>query len=64
MSNQSQTCEACGARLPANPPGGPCPARLVRSAIGQPAEVESKVELGRDAFHRVPISGAVGGAVE
>src|SRR5437870_8425283 len=36
MSNQSQTCEVCGARLPANAPGEPCPACLVRSAIGQP----------------------------
>src|SRR5437870_3161524 len=36
MSNQPQTCEVCGARLPANSPGEPCPACLVRSAIGQP----------------------------
>src|SRR5947207_33730 len=36
MSNPSQTCEVCGARLPANAPGEPCPACLVRSAIGQP----------------------------
>src|SRR5256712_5472843 len=36
MTNQSQTCEVCGARLPANAPGEPCPACLVRSAIGQP----------------------------
>src|SRR5262252_2002814 len=36
MSNESQTCEVCGARLPANAPGGPCPACLVRNAIGQP----------------------------
>src|SRR5712692_7618195 len=30
-------CEVCGARLPANAPGEPCPACLVRMAIGQPA---------------------------
>src|SRR5438874_817020 len=36
MSNESQTCEVCGARLPANAPDGPCHACLVRSAIGQP----------------------------
>src|SRR5881409_1096131 len=35
MSDQSQTCEVCGARLPANAPGEPCPACLVRSALGQ-----------------------------
>src|ERR1043166_6199302 len=35
MSNESQTCEVCGARLPANAAGGPCPACLVRSAIAQ-----------------------------
>src|SRR5882672_4727233 len=29
-------CQVCGARLPANAPGEPCPACLVRSAIGQP----------------------------
>src|SRR5437773_956084 len=40
MSNQPQTCEVCGARLPADATG-PCPACLVRSAIGQPTEVES-----------------------
>src|SRR5438552_687281 len=39
MSNES--CEVCGARLPANAPGGPCPACLVRSAIGQPDEMGS-----------------------
>src|SRR5437016_6268293 len=43
MSNQSQTCEVCGARLPANAPVGPCPACLVRSAIGQPIELGSPV---------------------
>src|SRR5438876_4729570 len=36
MSNESQTCEVCGARLPANATGEPCPACLVRSAIDQP----------------------------
>src|SRR5689334_2531521 len=36
MSSESQTCEVCGARLPANAAGGPCPACLVRSAIAQP----------------------------
>src|SRR5689334_11068385 len=36
MSNPPQTCEVCGARLPANAPGEPCPACLVRSALGQP----------------------------
>src|SRR6059036_442355 len=38
MTNQSQTCEVCGARLPANAPREPCPACLVRSAIGQPQD--------------------------
>src|SRR6266542_2239454 len=42
MSNQSQTCEVCGARLPANAPGGPCPVCLVRSAIGQPQDPPPK----------------------
>src|SRR5262249_41448404 len=37
----SQICEVCGARLPANAPGWPCPACLVRSAIAQAAEVGS-----------------------
>src|SRR5438046_1214620 len=46
MSNQSQTCEVCGARLPANATGEPCPACLVRSAIGQPAEVRPSVPQG------------------
>jgi len=39
-------CEVCGARLPANAPGGPCPACLVRNAIGQAAEA---ITEGRDA---------------
>src|SRR5258707_7035404 len=43
MSTQPQTCEVCGARLPANAPGGPCPACLVRGAIGQPTEADSSV---------------------
>src|SRR6266851_869271 len=43
MSNQSQTCEVCGARLPANAPDGPCPACLVRSAISQPTEERPSV---------------------
>src|SRR5437773_8535968 len=46
MSNEPQTCEVCGARLPANAPDGPCPACLVRSAIGQPAEVRPSVRQG------------------
>src|SRR5437016_1475912 len=46
MSNQPQTCEVCGARLPANAPGGPCPACLVRSAIGQAAEAGSPAPQG------------------
>src|SRR5205823_4044198 len=67
-SNQPQTCEVCGARLPADATG-PCPACLVRSAIGQPQGPPPKpdaspIETGKDAFHRVPISGAVGHAVE
>src|SRR5437899_13028278 len=41
MNSQPQTCEVCGARLPANAPGGPCPACLIRSAIGQPTRVAS-----------------------
>src|SRR5439155_6815349 len=41
MSNES--CEVCGARLPANAPGGPCPACLLRSAIGQPADERPSV---------------------
>src|SRR5438105_15908005 len=28
-------CEVCGARLPSNAPAEPCPACLVREAIGQ-----------------------------
>ena len=43
MSNQPQTCEVCGARLPANAPGEPCPACLVRSAIGQHADERPSV---------------------
>jgi serine/threonine protein kinase/WD40 repeat protein len=38
MSNESRTCEVCGARLPAGAQSGPCPACLVRNAIGQAAE--------------------------
>ena len=38
MSNPSQTCEVCGARLPVNALDEPCPACLVRSAIGQPSD--------------------------
>ena len=41
MTEESQTCEVCGARLPANAPGGPCPVCLVRSAIGLPTRVAS-----------------------
>src|SRR6516225_8552378 len=54
MSNESQTCEVCGARLPANAPDGPCPACLVRNAIGQEAEVEPTTKLD------VPIEQGVG----
>src|SRR5260370_6841701 len=43
MNNRSQTCEVCGARLPANAPGGPCPACLVRSAIVQRANESPSV---------------------
>ena len=39
-------CEVCGARLPANAPGEPCPACLVRSAIGQPAKADSPTPQG------------------
>src|SRR5258708_23434780 len=42
MSNPSQTCEVCGARLPANAQDEPCPACLVRSAIGQPQGLPPK----------------------
>src|SRR5215475_3019681 len=31
MSNESQTCEVCGARFPANAPGGPCPGQSYHS---------------------------------
>ena len=43
MIDEPQTCEVCGARLPANAPGEPCPACLVRSAIGHPTEADSSV---------------------
>src|SRR5207248_933339 len=54
MSNPSQTCEVCGARLPANAPGEPCPACLVRSAIGQPQGPPPKPDGVGDAVERVP----------
>src|SRR5262245_43353056 len=41
MSSEFQICEVCGARLPANTPGWPCPACLVRSAIDQHAKAGS-----------------------
>ncbi len=39
-------CEVCGARLPANAPGEPCPACLVRSAMGQPQGEKTSVDQG------------------
>src|SRR5216683_608939 len=39
-------CEVCGARLPANAPGEPCPACLVRSAIVQAAEAGTPAPQG------------------
>src|SRR5882672_3391152 len=50
MSNPSQTCEVCGARLPADTIGEPCPACLVRMAMGHPAEVGSPVPQGEPPF--------------
>src|SRR5215831_14635256 len=50
MSSEPQTCEVCGARLPANTPGGPCPACLVRNAIGQAAEARSDVPQVQPVF--------------
>ncbi len=62
MSNESQTCEVCGARLPANAPDEPCPACLVRSAIDQAAEAGSSVS--RDLKPKPDASLAQPGEVE
>jgi hypothetical protein len=43
-------CEVCGARLPANAAAEPCPACLVRNAIGQAAERGSAVHQGEPPF--------------
>src|SRR2546426_376214 len=43
ISDSERRCEVCGARLPANAPGEPCPTCLVRSAIGQATDERTLV---------------------